>query len=397
MFLKNLIILYKCKFIFKKPKANNLIVFDDTSIEYLKNILYGRKYFTLITRSANLRKIYITPEIIFFSFIYFRGNLFRAYIYALIRIVNPKVILTYIDNSPLYHHIASSLKSKIKFLAIQNAARYEIKIQDYFEKKQIMSKKHKHNLYCIPYFCCFGQHEIDCYKKKKIDILKFKKIGSLKVSNFKKLKNFKMINNRKYDICLISDDAYNMDNFFELKGFEEGFAKLVKYTIKFCIENKKKIIFPLKRYLNQDKNNEINFFKNNLNNEEFNFLIKNSYKRHPKKKYSSFLKMYESNVVLGCATTMLREGLSLRKKVMVCNFSPTKVFDFPLTQMIFLKNPSYFEFEKKLNYFLSLKEKKYFTLLENLNNQSCDYIIENPDKIDANTEINQTLNNMLIK
>ena len=160
-------ILVKCKFCFKNPKTYDLMVFDNTSVEYLKNLLYNRKYFILITRSENLKKIYITPEIIFFSFIYFRGNLFKAYINAIIRIINPKIILTYIDNSPLYHHFALLLKSKIKFIAIQNAARYEIKIQDYFEKKKIKSKKHKYNFYCIPYFCCFGQHEINSYKKKK--------------------------------------------------------------------------------------------------------------------------------------------------------------------------------------------------------------------------------------
>ena len=52
------------------------------------------------------------------------------------------------------------------------------------------------------------------------------------MSNFKRKIRKKTIK-IKYDICLISDDAYNFDNIFQLKGFEEGFAKIVKFTIDF--------------------------------------------------------------------------------------------------------------------------------------------------------------------
>ena len=55
-------------FIFIDPKPHNLVVLDDSGIEELKNILKGRRYFVLITRSNNLRKIYLSPKLIFFYF-----------------------------------------------------------------------------------------------------------------------------------------------------------------------------------------------------------------------------------------------------------------------------------------------------------------------------------------
>ena len=96
---------------------------------------------------------------------------------------------------------------------------------------------------------------------------------------------------------------------------------------------------------------------------------------------------------MGCATSMLREALSLGKKIMVCNFSPTKIFDFPLKEFFFLKNPSYQDFEKKLKIILSLSEKKYFDSFKKKTN----YMIEDSNKIDANDEVNKFVDNILKK
>ena len=69
-----------CKFIYKNPKINDLVVLDIEGIEYLDNVLKNRNYFKLITRFKNLKTIYLTPKVIFFSFIFFRGNILLAYL-----------------------------------------------------------------------------------------------------------------------------------------------------------------------------------------------------------------------------------------------------------------------------------------------------------------------------
>ena len=135
------------------------------------------------------------------------------------------------------------------------------------------------------------------------------------------------------------------------------------------------------------------FFKKNLNKEEFDYLIKNSYNRTSRNKFSSYQKICESNVTIACCTTMLREALSLRKKIMVCNFSPTKIYDFPQKEFFFLKNPSYEKFKKQFRKILSLNEKKYFNSLGKNRN----YMIEDSYKIDANKEVNLYINQILKK
>lgn len=391
MFSKIFKILNDCKFYFKNPKANELVVLDDESIEYLENILKNRNYFILITRLTNLKKIYLTPKIIFFFFFYYRGNIFLAYLSALIKIINPLVIITYIDHSEKFHKLASLFRHKIKFIAIQNAIKdLEINFSEYLKNKKIKFYDYKKNYY-VPYLFSYGQFEINFFKKKKIKVMNFKKIGSLKVSNFKRIKKLNLINNKRYDICLIADTAPNYDKLFRGQGIEAGMALIIKFTIRFCRENNKRIIIPMKRYLKKSKSEEINFFKKYLSKSEFNFLLKNSISKTSQDKYISYLKIYESNVTVSCATSMLREALSLNKKIMVCNASPFKIFDFPLKEFFFIKEPSYKEFKKKLNIILSLNEKKYFDMLGKKRN----YMIVDSNKIDANDEVNKFLDNIL--
>ncbi len=76
---------------------------------------------------------------------------------------------------------------------------------------------------------------------------------------------------------------------------------------------------------------------------------------------------------------------------MVCNPFPSSVFDFPLKEFFFIKNPSYAEFEKKLKIILSLSETKYFKLLGKKRN----YLIEDANKVDANNEVNSYLDKFL--
>ena len=71
MLFKFFEILFNCKFYFIDPKPHKLVVLYDSGIEELKNILKGRRYFVLITRSNNLRKIYLSPKL-FFLFFYYR-------------------------------------------------------------------------------------------------------------------------------------------------------------------------------------------------------------------------------------------------------------------------------------------------------------------------------------
>ena len=120
-------IILRAKFIFKTPERNDLILFDDASSFDLQACLSNFSFFVLQTRTYKLTKIYISYKIlknIFKNF--FKGNLFTAYLVSLIELINPKVVITNIDNSFKFSDIAKILEKKANFIAVQNSGSYEL-------------------------------------------------------------------------------------------------------------------------------------------------------------------------------------------------------------------------------------------------------------------------------
>ncbi len=150
----------------------------------MKHILFKRKYFILNVRFNRVKKIYISFKIIFFFVKYFNNNLFSSYLMAIIKTINPKIILTTIDNSYKFHEIAEILSlEKINFIAIQNAARYDLEENNLLFKKKLI-KKNFNKRFFIPQFICYGDHVEKEYRKNKIRVGEYYKFGSLRLSNY---------------------------------------------------------------------------------------------------------------------------------------------------------------------------------------------------------------------
>ena len=60
--LFNLIL--KCKFKFKNPKQNNLILFDDVGEYVFENVLYTKNYSSLQVRLENIEIIYVSWNVV---------------------------------------------------------------------------------------------------------------------------------------------------------------------------------------------------------------------------------------------------------------------------------------------------------------------------------------------
>ena len=92
-----------------------------------------------------------------------------AYLISLIEVIQPKVVLTFIDNSLKFSDLARALDKKINFVAIQNAARYDFNKYKYRYKKKLAVQDYTKNLY-IPNYLCFGKFEIDHFRKHKVKL-----------------------------------------------------------------------------------------------------------------------------------------------------------------------------------------------------------------------------------
>ena len=378
-------------FKFSSPPKSELVVFDGVSMTDLKFVLQEKNYLVIENRRERIKIIYLG---IFFlinclkNFIFNLSkntNLHTIYLYTLIKMINPRIVITSIDNSFKFSDLARLLSKKIKFIAIQNANRFDFRLNEYKLKKKLVNVNFNNKYYYIPNYLCFGQNEINEAKKYNLNIDNFFKVGSIRVANFFKyleLKKFKL-NTEKYDICLISEPQPNLNSRFDSPGLEEMFIKPVKFTIEYVKNNNLKLIFAQKRMYNTLANHdEINFLKKHLNKEEFEFLFKNA----PKKKdfYSSYFHLFQSKIAIGFGSTLLLDKLGCKEKILSLNSSNEDLFNFPVNGICFLKSDNFNDFSTRVTKILNIGIDDYLKEIE----KPVEYVMVFDKKISTIDKIN---------
>ena len=364
MIIYNLIkVLFKLKINFTLPKKYQLLVFDDVSVGDLKNILKDRTYYVLVSRPERLKTINLNWNIIKRLFKFKTKNLYTAYLAGLVEAVDPKIVITADDLALKFSDVAKLLSNKIKFMIVQNSANNKDEFTHLFKTGKL--KKNLNEKLFFPNFYCFGENEESEFKRNNIQVKNFFKFGCLRLSNYlqyKKLSNLK-IQKRKFDVALISEfQSPARNQRWDEKGIDEAFGKLANYTIEFSKKHNLKFIFILKAI--KMRNTELNFYRNFLTKDNMDYLLTNS-RKIDREKFSSYTDIEESNVVVGKWSTLLREKLALKGKILSCNFTDRSIFNFPITSICSIENPSFKEFENRMIKILKMSDREYLSHFEN--------------------------------
>ena len=102
----------------------------------------------------------------------------------------------------------------------------------------------------------------------------------------------------------------------------------------------------------------MNWLENILNKDEFNFL-KNNSTLVSKEKFNSYRAIHESSVCIGTCSTLLREKLALKGKILASNFTKLDLYDFPIKGLSFIKDPSFIDFENRVLEILKIEKNDY--------------------------------------
>ena len=157
-------IFYKSKIILRSPPKKKIIIFDDGGSNHLEKIINMEEAYLLSVRENKIYKIYFYLPILIKTFKFLLSHkLSTSYFCAIIETINPKLVITMIDNSILFSNVAKILEKKHKFIAVQNAARYE------FDE---LGKEHAKKFY-IPELACFGKFEKNLYNRHNIKVKNF--------------------------------------------------------------------------------------------------------------------------------------------------------------------------------------------------------------------------------
>ena len=356
---------------FKSPKYIPIVLFDGESLNHLKYLLTNYEYNILEVRPNRINEIFISVKFItkFFLNIFIISNksgknLITIYSYTVLKMIKPKIVITSIDNHGQFSDLARLLDDEIQFLAVQNANRHDFATNLFKYENRIAKKNINNDLY-LPHYFCFGQLEIDDCNLYKINVKNFYKYGSIGVANFFHYLNQNKIklNKNKYDICLISEPSVGDNAALKQNSIEEGYGQVAEFAIKFSRKHKLKFIFAGKRIkqtalVKVSYDSEINFYKKYLDKSDFDYLMNNFNEK--KDFFSSFQAIFESKIAVAAQSTLLRNKIGLNEKILSCNLTNFKIYDFPINGVCTINNCNYEDFENRLQKILNMSIKDYF-------------------------------------
>lgn len=354
--------IFKAKKIFSISKKK-YVIFDCVNSKVLSKFLPKRQTHIISARANKIKIILFNFKTIFFLINnFFQRSLTVNYFIAMINQINPRFVITTIDNSVTFSILSKYFENKIKFIAIQNASR-----GDFFDN----TNNHNKFFYFTNYMG-LSEFDLKIFKKKKIKVKNFFSAGSLKSSYYRYFISKKKNNEKKnYDICLVGKTIYR-ENKFLPSIRAHAFLKLINFLSIYVKKYKKSIVIQSKSRANyKEKKLYESFFK------------KTNYKiswRNPEH-FTSYKNVESSKLVIGTPSTLLREASIYPNTKILC-IDLEKKGRQPFSGINYLGKISYVEFEKKLNFLFKTKYNNYIRKL----NYPLNYIMQ------KNNTINYLLN-----
>ena len=76
--------------------------------------------------------------------------------------------------------------------------------------------------------------------------------------------------------------------------------------------------------------------------------------------FSSYQAIFESKIAVAAQSTLLRNKIGLNEKILACNLTNFKIYDFPINGVCTINNCNYEDFENRLQKILNMSIKDYF-------------------------------------
>ncbi len=179
----------------------DVCIYNKTGSQYIVEAIDQHSFCIIdVEKFIYLRQLFL---IIFQAIIRLNfSDLYYKYLCQIINSINPKVLITYIDNDKTFWRIDKKFSKRMKVFTIQNGNRF-------FSKKSEIPDFHKEDGYFYDKsdniyhsnFVCISNYEVDLYSKNKAEVGYFHPIGSLSVSRH--IENYKE-RKKVFDICFIA-------------------------------------------------------------------------------------------------------------------------------------------------------------------------------------------------
>ena len=341
------------KILYKNPIKSDILVFDENNYEYLKEVLPSWCSITIIKQRPQeffiSKKIFKQLANIFLKrFSLKRGikkNLKESYYEALILSIQPRAVVTLIDNNQIFNYLSKTIKS-IPFIAIQNGLRHP------FEGSA--------NSFHVQHYFSFGQNEKKYFSNYNMEVENYYPSGSLIGSIFSKdsIENV----DEKFDILIVScwrgNIGYGKDVVDSMKSMKIADNLTAKYLSNRNL--KVAVILRTERDGEHWHMSEIG-----LNEEEY---FKSIYTKNVKiidvdfKKRNIYELINKSDLIISAfGTTALLEAYGAGKKILYTIFSDDNRYHEIFDSSILCLNPEWKYYEEMLDNIISIDNERYFS------------------------------------
>lgn len=301
-----------------------------------------------------------------------KSCLFRSYLFSCLEYTNPKIVLTYIDNDPMFQWLSKHYKNAV-FYALQNGFRNKT---DLFTCLQKPDGTIAHM--AMPNFLCFGMCDVENYKKYGHSIAVAHCVGSLKGSYYKYGGN-NGSGKIEYEICLVSQYRPAIFKTNNTPNFRDASIKVHSLLKSYLEKNGVRACVALSAFAGEEEYEYYDAF--------FGSLV-TIIRQNPQNYMSTYEAMDSSEVVLALNSTAALEAFGWGKKVLFCNFTGDEIADIFFHRLCSVQNADSNEFESILNTLLEMKNEEYLTLTEKERRYVMNY---NPD-----LPVNEYMRNIII-
>ncbi|MBK9446926.1 MAG: hypothetical protein IPO00_13035 [Betaproteobacteria bacterium] len=226
------------EFVWGEPRPVSVVIFEGTNADYLLPLCGEASTAVLEVpcRVVHLSLRSITGT----ALLLMRGQgVEAAYFATMLRLHKPAIVITFIDNSDLFYCVARLNDGRMRFLAIQNAARYDI-----VELPPSVAKK-----IFLPEFACFGDYERDLYTTQGAQVGAFYPIGSLRESYFRRYWKSRVEgsteNSYDFDLCVVAEASPGWNKIYP--GSEDAIGKIAAYAVRYAKEHGLRLVIAGKR------------------------------------------------------------------------------------------------------------------------------------------------------
>lgn len=262
--------------------------------------------------------------------------------------MNPKAVITFIDNSTTFHLVCEQCKD-IPFIAIQNGGRYVWCARDACPDPKLR--------YHIDEYYCFGPQVQRLFERYGHDIKRYIPCGSLVGGYF--FGSCQKANTKDkeiFDICLISQW---MPHFSDPRRVPPGWARLNDAIIRvtelvacFASEQPVKICVALRR----DNQEERNFYNSY-------FQGRCVFQERDRQNFSSYRAVSISRLGIALNSTLLSEAFGAGKKVLFVNpFNEERLIPTDIEGPWRINAPTYEAFRDRVIELLQMDMEKYQTM-----------------------------------